>query len=176
MQCSKPVIGKHAPVLLTLSLSLSLAFLFSSLAGNLFAQQMPVEVKAPAPQTTGQNQDKNNNKDKDKDTKASPAAPQQAEPSQPAALQGVPGLPKPSQPPAIDPKTMTPLYETIQEDWSSLAVGVSKLKPEDAVVGAVDTQETFTRTIIQVKWRPGDPIDLYLLLPKGVKKPPAVLY
>jgi dienelactone hydrolase len=27
-----------------------------------------------------------------------------------------------------------------------------------------------------VKWRPGDPIDLWIILPKGIKKPPAVLY
>jgi hypothetical protein len=27
-----------------------------------------------------------------------------------------------------------------------------------------------------VKWRPGDPIELYIVLPKGVKNPPAVLY
>ena len=27
-----------------------------------------------------------------------------------------------------------------------------------------------------MKWRPGDPIDLWIILPKGVMKPPAVLY
>jgi dienelactone hydrolase len=78
---------------------------------------------------------------------------------------------------ALDPKTMTPLYETIQEDWSSLDVAASKLQPEPPLVGLVDdAQNTFTRTLVQVKWRPGDPIDLWIILPKGVKKPPAVLY
>ncbi len=79
--------------------------------------------------------------------------------------------------PTLDPKTMTPLYETIQEDWGSLGIGASKLEPEPPLVAVVDdTQSTFSRTLVQVKWRPGDPIDLWIILPKGVKKPPAVLY
>jgi hypothetical protein len=78
--------------------------------------------------------------------------------------------------PGMDMKTGVPLYETIQEDWSSLDIGVSKLDPEPPVVGPVDTHEKFTRQLVQVQWRPGDPIDLWIVLPKGVKNPPAVLY
>lgn len=76
----------------------------------------------------------------------------------------------------IDPKTGQPLYETIQEDWSSLAIGVSKLEPEPPLVAQTEDKDGFTRTLVQVKWRPGDPFDLYVILPKGVKKPPVVLY
>ncbi|HLW84584.1 MAG TPA: hypothetical protein VKR60_05165 [Candidatus Sulfotelmatobacter sp.] len=86
---------------------------------------------------------------------------------------------KPTLPPGIDPKTLRPLYETIQEDWGSLTIGASKLQPEEplvAVADAADDTDTFTRTLVQVKWRPGDPIDLWILRPKGVKKPPVVLY
>ncbi|HWW16006.1 MAG TPA: alpha/beta hydrolase [Candidatus Dormibacteraeota bacterium] len=84
---------------------------------------------------------------------------------------------KPSAPPSgLDPKTRIPLYETIQEDWSSLEIGASKLQPETPLVGEVDEQSEFTRLLVQVKWRPGDPIDLWIILPKGTKKPPAVLY
>jgi hypothetical protein len=82
----------------------------------------------------------------------------------------------PSQPPAFDPKTGTPLYETIQEDWSSLGIGTSKLEPEPALAAETDDGDGFIRTLIQVKWRPGDPLDLYVILPKDVKRPPAVLY
>jgi len=78
--------------------------------------------------------------------------------------------------PGLDPKTGLPLYETIEEDWSSLQVGNSKLEPEEPLVGMVEDQPTYTRTLVQVKWRPGDPIDLWIVLPKGVKKPPVVLY
>lgn len=82
---------------------------------------------------------------------------------------------KPTLPPAVD-KNGTPLYETIQEDWSSLAVGVSKLEPQKPLVASTDKQETFTRTLVQVQWRPGDPLDLWIIVPNGVKKPPVVLY
>jgi len=69
-----------------------------------------------------------------------------------------------------------PLYETIEEDWSSLQVGVSKLEPIPPTIGEVADNEKFTRALVQVQWRPGDPIDLWIVLPKGVKKPPVVLY
>jgi len=78
--------------------------------------------------------------------------------------------------PGVDPKTGVPLYETIQEDWSSLAIGVSKLEPEAPLVGEVDHESGFTRTMVRLQWRPGDPVDLYIIVPDGVKKPPVVLY
>lgn len=78
--------------------------------------------------------------------------------------------------PGLDSATGVPFYETIQEDWTNLQIGASKLKPEPPVFGEVDQEETFSRVLVQLKWRPGDPIDLWVILPKGVKKPPAVLY
>ncbi len=79
--------------------------------------------------------------------------------------------------PGFDTKSRLPLYETIQEDWSSLQIGASKLEPQPAMVGGVDdSQPTFTKIMARVQWRPGDPIDLWIYMPKGVKKPPVVLY
>jgi len=78
--------------------------------------------------------------------------------------------------PGLDPKTGIPYYEEIQEDWSSLEIGVSKLEPQPPLVGAIDEEDKFTRVMVRVQWRPGDPIDLWIMLPKGVKKPPVVLY
>lgn len=102
------------------------------------------------------------------------AAPSATPPATTEPMQS-PRLPKPA--PAIDPTTGIPLYETIQEDWSSLQIGVSKLTPEPPLLGLVDdTPAKFTRTLVSVKWRPGDAIDLWVIVPKGVKKPPAVLY
>jgi len=69
-----------------------------------------------------------------------------------------------------------PLYESIQEDWSSLQIGASKLEPRPPLVGEIADEAKFTRTLVEVKWRPGDPIDLYVIVPKGVTKPPVVLY
>jgi hypothetical protein len=79
-------------------------------------------------------------------------------------------------PPGLDPKTGIPLYQTIQEDWSTLAIGTSKLEPETPIVAQTDEANGFTRTLVQLKWRPGDALDLYVILPKDVKNPPAILY
>jgi len=76
----------------------------------------------------------------------------------------------------LDPKSGKPLYETIRENWASLSVKGSELKPESPLVAQVDQEEKFTRTLVSLKWRPGDPIDVYVVVPKGVKKPAAVLY
>jgi hypothetical protein len=34
----------------------------------------------------------------------------------------------------------------------------------------------FTREVVRVQWRPDDPIELYVVLPHGSQKPPAILY
>ena len=58
------------------------------------------------------------------------------------AQQTSPSDAKPSVPPGLDPKTMLPLYETIQEDWSSLAIGASKLQPEEPLVALTEEKPT----------------------------------
>lgn len=62
------------------------------------------------------------------------------------------------------------------EDWSSLSLAGSKLVPQEPVFGEKADLLQFTRELWQVKWRLGDPIDLYIIRPKGVAKPPVVLY
>ncbi|MGA8491717.1 MAG: CocE/NonD family hydrolase [Terriglobales bacterium] len=63
------------------------------------------------------------------------------------------------------------------EDWSSLSLANSDLIPEPPLLGEKDDNNPqFTRELLQVKWRQGDPIDLYVIRPKGVVKPPAILY
>jgi len=78
--------------------------------------------------------------------------------------------------PGMDPKTGKPLYETIKENWASLSVKGSELTPEPPLVGEVTEEPTYTRTLVALKWRPGDALDVYIVMPKGVTKPPAVLY
>ncbi len=78
--------------------------------------------------------------------------------------------------------TNLPYYEEIREDWSSLQIGTSELRPQAPLVTPTDdSPETFTRTLVALKWRPGDALDVYIIMPKGelrkgAKKPPAVLY
>src|SRR5258708_17442049 len=64
----------------------------------------------------------------------------------------------------------------MEENWSSLQIGDSVLVPEPPVASDLDEQKNFTRQLVIVKWRPGDPIDVWIALPKGVKNPPVVLY
>jgi len=50
------------------------------------------------------------------------------------------------------------------------------LKIQEALLGEHDDYPTFTRDMIRLTWRTGDPIDLFLILPKGQTKPPVILY
>jgi hypothetical protein len=62
------------------------------------------------------------------------------------------------------------------EDFSDLSLAKSALVARAPIVGQHDDEPQFTRDLIQVQWREGDPIDLYVIRPKGVTKPPVVLY
>jgi hypothetical protein len=63
-----------------------------------------------------------------------------------------------------------------REDLNSLSIRNSNLTAETPFAGEKDEMPGYAREIIQVKWRPGDPIYLYVIRPRGVEKPPAVLY
>jgi len=62
------------------------------------------------------------------------------------------------------------------ERWDKLSVGDSNLHPSPPISGQTDTFPEFTRELLRVQWRDGDPIDLYIVLPSGVSKPPVILY
>jgi len=52
----------------------------------------------------------------------------------------------------------------------------SDLHVEPPLLGGKSVFPTFTRESMRVQWREGDPIDLYIMRPTGVKKPPVILY
>lgn len=62
------------------------------------------------------------------------------------------------------------------EDWNSLSLAGNPLHAERPLLGEKDEMPQFTRELMQLKWRFGDPIDLYVIRPKGVVKPPVILY
>ena len=64
----------------------------------------------------------------------------------------------------------------VAEDWNSLSIEASHLQPSTPAALQLDQGEGFTRELIRVQWRPNDPIYLYVIRSKGVKKPPAILY
>ena len=69
------------------------------------------------------------------------------------------------------------LQENQSEDWTKLTVDRAKLKiqPMATSLGSSETA-TYTSELIRLTWLPGDPIDMYVIRPKGVTKPPVALY
>ncbi len=62
------------------------------------------------------------------------------------------------------------------ESFAELTLKGSDLKAVPPLLGSRETGAGFVRELWQVRWRPNDPIDLWVVLPKGVKNPPVVLY
>lgn len=80
----------------------------------------------------------------------------------------------PASPPIADPSDTR--FRGVTEDWTTPALGTSNLRPVHALIANVDDEPTYTVELIQVQWRFGDPLDLYVMKPKGVSKPPVILY
>ena len=72
------------------------------------------------------------------------------------------------------PQSIT-LRHTV-EDWSDITLENSRLKMAAPDLGEVDQEPGYTRERWRVQWRDMDPIDLYIIKPKGVEKPPVVFY
>ena len=82
-----------------------------------------------------------------------------------------PGIAAPENPPA----GQEPAASSV-EHWDKLALRDNDLHPDPPLSGEIDTFPEFTRELIRVQWRAGDPIDLYIVRPAGVAKPPVILY
>ncbi len=85
---------------------------------------------------------------------------------------GAAQVPKAAAPAASSSQTRAP---EVLEDWSSPALTSSHLQPIRPVE-FINDNPGYTMELLQMQWRPGDPIDLYVMKPKGVKKPPVILY
>ena len=62
------------------------------------------------------------------------------------------------------------------ENWDSLSIADSKFQAELPFVVSKEKTNDFERELIRVHWRYGDSIDLWIIKPLGVEKPPVVLY
>ncbi len=80
----------------------------------------------------------------------------------------------PASPPIADPSDTR--FQGVQEDWTSPALGTSNLRPVHPLFANLDDEPGYTVELIQVQWRFGDPLDLYVMKPKGITKPPVILY
>jgi dienelactone hydrolase len=84
-----------------------------------------------------------------------------------------PTLPAPSATYAIN--VPTPSSSSV-EYWDKLSLRDNDLHPDRPLSGQIDTFPGFTRELLRVQWRGGDPIDLYVIRPSGVAKPPVIIY
>lgn len=90
-------------------------------------------------------------------------------------LCGLPSLAQfsPAPAPIADPADHR--FDAVQEDWTSPALASSHLIPVRPL-GFLADHPTYTVELVRVQWRWGDPIDLYVMKPKGVNNPPVILY
>jgi len=71
----------------------------------------------------------------------------------------------------------TPARVTVtREDWTRLESDPTNFAPLSPAVGGEDGNDKFNRELVQLQWRVGDPVELYVVRPKGVANPPVVLY
>jgi hypothetical protein len=80
--------------------------------------------------------------------------------------------------PLVYEPSSPPPTEGPKEDWSTLALGKSGLpiRETGAVLLSKIDGPGYTRELLRVQWRVGDPIDLYVVRPRNVEKPPVILY
>ena len=77
-------------------------------------------------------------------------------------------------PPIADPADTR--FNAVKEDWTSPSLSHSSLIPASPLIGYVNDYPGYTVEFLQVQWRFGDPLDLYVMKPKGIAKPPVILY
>ncbi len=80
-----------------------------------------------------------------------------------------PSVPSPSAP--VDPR-----FQDVHEDWTTPAMNTTHLLPVKALRGYVDEKPQYSVEFLRLQWRAGDPIDVYVMRPKGARKPPVILY
>ena len=75
----------------------------------------------------------------------------------------------------ISSESLTP---KVFESFSTPSLEGSRLTPLPPVpLGNVDTIDgVYTHEVERLRWRPADPVDLYIIKPVGVKNPPVILY
>jgi hypothetical protein len=78
----------------------------------------------------------------------------------------------------VSKKSASSSFDGFHEDLKSITLENSALRPQKPVLleKADILDGKYVRERIQVGWRPRDAFDLYVALPKDVKKPPVILY
>jgi hypothetical protein len=80
----------------------------------------------------------------------------------------------PASAPIADPADTR--FNGVKEDWTVPSLKTSNLRPAQPLAAYLNDYPEYTVELLQVQWRYGDPLDLYVMKPKGVAKPPVILY
>jgi len=80
----------------------------------------------------------------------------------------------PAPPPIADPHDTR--FAGATEDWTTPALNTSHLQPAPPLTGYRNVYRGYAVELLQVQWRFGDPLDLYVVKPAGVRKPPVIIY
>jgi hypothetical protein len=68
------------------------------------------------------------------------------------------------------------LEPKVFELYTTPSLEGSDLKPYEPIAGEIDDHGSYTHEVTRLSWRPADFVDLYIVKPNGVKKPPVILY
>jgi hypothetical protein len=79
----------------------------------------------------------------------------------------------PASPPIADPTDKR--FVNVTEDWTTPSLSNSHLLPVPPLGFFDDSHPGYTLELHQLQWRWGDPLDVYVIKPKGVKNPPVIL-
>lgn len=95
-----------------------------------------------------------------------------------AQTSGPAGAASPARESQIQAPRAAPAPTDYREDFSVLPVQKNHLEFDTAIMGEKDDDPSkpFIRERWHLSWRPGDLIDVYIVKPRGVSKPPVVLY
>jgi hypothetical protein len=66
--------------------------------------------------------------------------------------------------------------EASEEKWTELSVVNLKMDSLPAISAGTAEFPGYTRELIRLQWRKSDPVDIYLIKPRGVSKPRVILY
>jgi hypothetical protein len=64
----------------------------------------------------------------------------------------------------------------IKESWTVLSISQLDLESDPPIPGGESELPEFTRELIRLQWRTGDPIDIYVIKPHGIQRPRVILY
>ncbi len=89
------------------------------------------------------------------------------------ALAGSASAQSKASPPIADPNDTR--FAGVTEDWTTPSLEDSHLRPMQPLFFVDDTHPEYTVYLIHLQWRWGDPLDVYLIRPNGIEKPPVIL-